>query len=277
MAMQCCSPRKGMSASRQAGFQKGPDIGGLAGFAIVVGAIVLAIAVHEGPWWQKLLIAPGVLLAYVAAGVLVSLLFAGILWLYFAGGKLHRRTQLRRLLALEGARDFPAAEALAQSICESLDLGYRDALRDAPALALQLSEAASRDGRLRQHYLRVLMDHASWSREVEVALFEGREAMAATDLWRWLYWFRTNLPREDLEGADRLAPALEYALARMNDRERRSNWIDCLSRARDSAPWRRVAAAFAEDLAALDAGSGIKLTPQQRRGLDLLLGKARLR
>jgi len=255
MAMQCWSPRKGMSASRQAGFQKGPDIGGLVGFAIIVGAIVVAIAMHEGPWWQKLLIAPGVLLGYAAAGLLVSLLFGGILWLYFAGGKLHRRRQLRRLLALEGARDFPAAEALAQSI----------------------SEAASRDGPLRRHCLRVLMDHASWSREVEVALFEGREAMAAADLWRWLHWFRTNLPRDDLEAADRLAPALEYALARMNDRERRSNWIDCLPRARDSAPWRRVAAAFAEDLAALDAGSGIKLTPQQRRGLDLLLGKARLR
>lgn len=147
-----------------------------------------------------------------------------------------------------------------------------DLFRDDPALCRRFADAARRDGPLRPCYLRVLMDNAPWSGEVESALFDGREAAAPRDRWLWLYWFRKQLPEDDPVASDRLADALEHALAGGNDHDRRSNWADSLARVRDSERWRRLAQRHRGDLEALAAERGEKLPLRERQGLAWLLG-----
>ena len=249
------------------GFSREPDVGGLLFVALIVGVIGYAIYAYEGPLWQKLLIAPGGLLVLAAGGLIASLLFGGLFWIFLFVAKQRKKVRLGQLLALEREPDV----ARARAICESFDFSDSDLFRDEPRLCLQFAEAARRDGPLRPYYLRTLMENAPWSREVESSLFEGREAVAQSDRWRWLYWFRKEAPEGDPAASDRLAAALEHAFKDGNESRRRGDWADCLARVRDSEAWRGLAQRYRGDLLALQVERGEKLDPLQREGLDVLL------
>jgi hypothetical protein len=253
------------------GFSRGPDFGGLLVLAGVFGAIGYAIYAYEGPLWQKLLIAPGMLLVLGVGGLIAALLIAGLAWIFFFVMRRRKKARLERLLRLESESDRELAAAQARSVCESFDFMDSDLFKSSPELCMRFAGAARRAGPLQPCYLRALMDNAPWSREVESALFDGREAIAPRDQWRWLYWFRKTLPAEDPAASDRLAAALEHALGQGNDFHRRGSWADCLEQVRDSEAWRRLAQRSREDLVALQAERGEKLGPRQREGLDVLL------
>ena len=258
----------------QRGFAKGPDFSGLLVLLAIAGAIGYAIYAYEGPLWQKLLIAPGMLLTLAAGGLVAALAIGGLAWILMFFVKQRGKARLDTLLRLERDPDPAGAAARAQSLCESFGITESDLFRDDPALCRRFADAARRDGPLRSCYLRALMDNAPWSSEVESALFDGREAVAPRDRWLWLYWFRTAPPQDDPAASDRLAEALEHALAGGNDYGRRSHWADCLARVRDSERWRRLAQRHRGDLEALAAERGARLTPRERQGLEWLLGEA---
>lgn len=253
------------------GFSKGPDFSGVLVLAGIVGAVGYAIYAYEGPLWQKLLIAPGMLLTLIIGGFAAALLIAGAFWVFFFGLRLYRKARIERLLRLERETDQAQAVAQAQAMCESFDFTDYDLFRNSPDLCRRFADAARRTGPLQSCYLRALMDNAPWSREVEAALFDGREAVASRDRWRWLYWFRKTLPADDPTASDRLAAALEHALGNGDEFHRRGSWADCLERVRDSAAWHRLAQRSREDLVALRAERGEKLGPREREGLELLL------
>jgi hypothetical protein len=258
----------------QKGFSKGPDFSGLLVMLAIAGAIGYAIYAYEGPLWQKLLIAPGMLLTLAAGGLVAALAIGGLAWIFMFVVKQRGRARLNTLLLLERDPDPAGAAARAHSLCESFGMTESDLFRNDPALCRRFADAARRDGPLRPCYLRALMDNAPWSGEAESALFDGREAVAPRDRWRWLYWFRKKLPEDDPAVSDRLADALEHALAGGNDYDRRGNWADCLARVRDSERWRRLAQRYRGDLDALAAERGERLSPRERQGLAWLLGKA---
>lgn len=253
------------------GFSRGPDFGGLLALAGIVAAVGYAIYAFEGPLWQKLLVAPGMLLVLGAGGLIAGLFIGGLAWIFFFVARQRKKARLERLLRLGNEPDQEQAVAQAQPICESFDFLDNELFKNSPELCLRFADAARRAGPLQSCYLRALMDNAPWSREVESALFDGREAIAPRDQWRWLYWFRKTLPVEDPAASDRLAAALEHALGQGNEFYRRGSWADCLERVRDSEAWRRLAQRSREDLVALQAERGEKLGPRQREGLAVLL------
>jgi hypothetical protein len=253
------------------GFQQGPDLGALMAMALLVGVIAWAVWVYEGAWWEKALVGAGTVMVWIVGGLLGCLLFAGVAWLFLLAWRIRKKAALRRLLRFNGRADAAAEMAPPVSPLESHDAIYDDILRADPALCRQLVEAARRDGPLRRTFLRILMSHAPWSPEAESALYDGRDAVEPSELWSWLYWFRTDMPKGHPEPGERLVAALEYYLARVDDHDRRRAWSDCLPLAGESASWRRLAERYRGDLAALAADERAALDASRRQCLDRLM------